>query len=129
MAHASQTHELAFLLDFFRKARAAAESGDYAALEPMVREDARLMTVAGEKIGRQAVLEHVKSMHQQQHRIQIVAPKGGLITVLVVPLSREDTLIGRGHEQVYRVVQDQLVKLIDLGRTPSMVYRLESQPN
>lgn len=129
MARASQTHELAFLLDFFRKIRLAAPSGDYAPLEQLIGQDARLLTAAGEKSGRQAVLEHLKNMQQQRHRVQIAAPKGGLITVIVVPLSREDTLVGRGREQVYRIAHDQLVALIDLGRTPNMVYRPESQPN
>ena len=129
MAHASQTHELGFLLDFFKKVRTAAQSGDYSPLEPLIRADAKLITAAGEQVGRETVLAQLKGMQQQRHRIQIVAPKGGLITVLIVPLSREDTLVGRGREQVYRVAEDQLIELTDLGRTPNMVYRPESQPN
>ncbi len=127
-AFATQTREMDFLLEFFNQMKLAAASGDYAALEPMIDEQAVFRTTGGRKVGRDLIVQHLKAMDKTRHRKQIVAPKGGYVTVNVLPLAFDGTLAGRPHEQIYHIRQDRLVELIDLGRTPDMVNRPESQP-
>lgn len=126
---APQTREIDMLLGFFRRLKTAESTRDYSLVEQMIDPKAVLYTREGEKEGRETVLAHLREMAKQPNRKQIVAPKGGRITVLVSSLSAMGTLEGRPREQVYHIRQDHLVGLVDLGRTPDMVYRPESQPN
>lgn len=129
MPKATQTREVDVILELFRRMRAAEATGDYSGVEAMVRQDAVLLTRAGERRGEDAVVQHLREMGAQRYRAHIVGPRGGLVSVLVSALSLEGTPTGQAHEQVYRLSHDQLAGLIDLGRVPQQVYRPESQPN
>ena len=126
---APETREIDFLTEFFRRAKLAASSGDYGRLEEMIAADAALVTRDGRISGSQAVIAHLKAMAREQYRAEIVAPKGGLCTVLVHSVSWDGRVVGKAYEQVFRVREDRLIELIDLGRTQDEVYRPESQPN
>lgn len=126
---ASQTREVAFLIRFFRMLKTAKGTGVWAPVEALIDPQAFLRTKAGVTAGAKAVLQHLQAMQEHPFQVSIVAPKGGLITVLVSSMDREGQPVNRGHEQVYRILRDHLVELIDLGRTPQQVYRPESQPN
>lgn len=124
----TETREVEVLSDLFRRLRRAETDGDYSPVEGMVHPDAVLRVRGGESIGREAVVNFLREMGKSKYKAQIVAPKGGLTTVLI-----EDVGLGRArrssaHEQIYRLLDDALVELIDIGRTPDMVYRSESQP-
>ena len=124
-----QTHEVEFIMSFFHQLKLAKKTGVYAPVERLIAPDARLLTAKGEHKGAKEVLEHLKEMEKQRYHMDIVAPKGGLVTVLVAPVSYEGLPIGRGREQVYRILDEKLIELIDIGRTPQQVNRPESQPN
>ena len=67
-------------------------------------------------------------MAQEPYRASIVAPKGGLVSVLISPIRIDGDRRG-SREQIYRLRHDKIVEVIDLGRTPQMVNRPLSQPN
>jgi hypothetical protein len=125
---ATQTRECQVLKEFLRRVQEAHRTGDYGPVEAMVAPDAVLRTAQGERQGAAAVIELLKAMGAQRYRAQIVAPRGGLVTVNVSPVTIDGGW-GPAHEQVYRLYHDRVVELIDLGRTPEMVYRRRSQPN
>ena len=63
---------------------------------------------------------------QEKYRITVVGPRGGLISVLI----RAKTATRRiEYEQTYRLRNDKIAEIIDLGRTPDQVYRARSQPH
>ncbi len=124
-----QTHEVEFIMTFFHNLKLGKKTGDYTAVERLIAPDARLLTAKGERRGAKEVLEYLKEMEKQRYHMEIVAPKGGLVTVLVAPVSYEGQPIGRGREQVYRLLDEKLIELIDIGRTPQQVNRPDSQPN
>ena len=125
----TQTREVDVLGELFRRVKTADVTGDYTHVEEMIDQDAVLLTREGEEKGIETIIRHLREMGGQgRYRVQIVAPKGGLIAVLIHPVSFEGVTVGRGREQTYRLRQDKLIELIDLGRTPDMVYRPESQP-
>ena len=126
---AAQTREVDFLMRFFRQLRLSKATGDYGPVEALIDPQASLTTKAGVAVGSKAVLQHLQEMGKQPYKMSLVAPKGGLLTVLVAPLANGGIPLDRGHEQVYRILHDHLVELIDIGRTPQQVYRPESQPN
>lgn len=125
---APQTREVDFLMRFFKQLRLAKATGNYAPVEKLIDPQAALRTTKGTSLGSRVVLEHLRLMEEQPYHMEIVAPKGGLMTVLVSPDTAERSPLTSSHEQVYRILQDRLVELIDLGRTPQQVYRPESQP-
>ncbi|MEE9284329.1 MAG: hypothetical protein V3V35_01235 [Dehalococcoidia bacterium] len=125
---APQTREMDVLTEFLRRVQKARATADYEPFEMMVGADAVLQTADGETRGADAVVGHLRAMGRERYRVQIVAPKGGLITVLVSPVTINGGW-GRSHEQIYEVYRDKVVGLTDLGRTPDMVYRRRSQPN
>ena len=129
MPFATQTREVGFLMQLFRRLRQAEASHDYAPVERMIDPSSFLRTEVGIVEGRKAVLQHLRRLQAQQFRMEIVAPKGGLITVLVSDRGGDAEPSGSRHEQVYRVADDHLLEIIDLGRTPEQVHRPESQPN
>lgn len=125
---ATQTREMELLTEFFRRISEAYRTGDFGPVDELIDPDVVLRTQQGERQGVAAVTDFLKAMGKERWKGQIVAPKGGLVTVLISPVTSEGGW-GRGHEQVYRIHHDKLVELIDLGRTPDMVYRPGSQPN
>lgn len=125
---APQSRECNVLADFLRRVQEAHRTGDYKAVEAMLAPDVLLRTKEGEQQGVPAAMEFLKGMGRQRYRAQIVAPKGGLITVNVSPILLDGSW-GKSHEQVYRLYKDKVVEIMDLGRTPDMVYRPASQPN
>jgi len=126
---APQTREIDFLMRFFKKLRLAKASGSYTLVEKLIDPQAILRTMTGSSKGSKAVLEHLRLMEEQPYHMEIVAPKGGLMTVLVSPIMHGERLPGLGYEQVYRILNDNLLEVIDLGRTPGQVFRPESQPS
>ena len=125
----AETREVETLMKLFRRIKVAHGTGDYAAVADMVHEDAVLRTVEGEEHGRDPIIRHLKMIEDSRHQTEIVAPKGGLVTVVMTPISRDGSRTGKGYEQIYRLAHDRLVELIDIGRTPDMVNRPESQPS
>jgi hypothetical protein len=79
------------------------------------------------KTGIDPIIRHLKTEGKQRYKAKIVAPKGGLTTVIISPVLT-DGVRGKEHEIVLRVYHDKIAEVIDLGRTPDMVYRPESQP-
>lgn len=125
---APQTRECDVLKKFLRRVLQAHHTGDYGPVEAMIAPDAILRTAQGEREGAAQIIEHLKELGKAPYRAQIVAPKGGLVTVNISPITIDGGW-GPAHEQVYRLYHDKLAELIDLGRTPEMVYRPRSQPN
>ena len=125
---ATQTREMDVLTEFIRRVQQARATSDYGPVKEMITPDALLRTADGETRGAGAVVDLLKEMNRERFRAQIVAPKGGLITVLISPVTRDGGW-GRSREQVCEVYRDQVVGLTDLGRTQDMVYRPRSQPN
>ncbi len=123
------TREMDFLTKFFKRARAAASSGDYAPVEGMIAGDAALVTRDGRATGSQDVIGHLKAMAREQYRAEIVAPKGGLCTILIRSVSWDGRVSSKAYEQVFRLREDRIIEVIDLRRTQDEVYRPESQPN
>ena len=128
LGRATQTREVDFMIEFFRRLKSAERTGDYPPVAEMVHPDAVLNTPAGEQKGVQPIIQHLRGMGEQRYRAEIVAPKGGLVAVLISRVSLEGASIRPAHEQTYRLSHDKLVELIDIGRTPNLVYRPESQP-
>ena len=124
---ATQTREIDFITRFLRELMAAYSTWDYSAVEEMIHPEAVLTTRQSEQKGTDPIIRHLKEMGKRRFRTQIVAPKGGLVTVLITPVVPEGPR-PVGVEQTYRILNDRLVGLIDFGRTPDMVYRPESQP-
>ena len=123
---ASETRELEILQEFHRKVRIANSERDWQPVEDMMDEKAILRTKGKVTEGRAAIVELVRILAQMRYKIAVVGPRGGLISVLVSPPSTTRRV---EHEQIYRIHNDKIVELIDLGRTPNQVYRLRSQPN
>ena len=125
---ATQTREMDVLTEFLRRVQKARATSDYGPVEEMVAPDATVLTGDGEDRGAEALVGLLRRMGGKRFRAQIVAPKGGLITVLMSPVTRDGGW-GPSWEQIYEIYDDQVVGLTDLGRTPDMVYRSRSQPN
>jgi hypothetical protein len=125
---APQTRDCDVLLEFLRRVQQARHTGDYGPVEAMLAPDVILRTAQGESKGAAHVVEHLKELDKTPYRAQIVAPRGGLMTVNISPITIDGGW-GPAHEQVYRLYYDKVVEMIDLGRTPEMVYRDRSQPN
>ena len=116
------------MTEFFCRLKAAFISWNYLPIEEMLHPEVVLTTRQGQEQGFDPVIRHLKRLRGEPFRTQIVAPKGGLITVLITPIRMEGRL-ARSQEQVYRISHDRLIELVDLERTPDMVYRPESQPS
>lgn len=123
---APESRELTVLGEFYQKVRVANADRDWSSVAAMIDEHASVRTRSGVKVGRQAVLELVKVVVQEKYRITVVGPRGGLISVLI----RAKIATRRiEYEQTYRLRNDKIAEIIDLGRTPDQVYRARSQPN
>ena len=79
-------------------------------------------------VGSKVVLDYLLEMEEEPYTMEIVAPKGGLLTVLVTPVLGHGQPPVDSREQVYGILHDRLAEVIDLGRTPAQVERPESQP-
>jgi hypothetical protein len=124
---AQQTRDIDFLVEFLRRIQKARETWDYELVEEMIHAKAILRTVDGEKTGVDPIIRFLKSIGEKPYKAEIVAPKGGLATVLITPITIDTR--AQSREQIYRIRNDMLIELTDLGRTPEMVYRPMSQPN
>ena len=124
---ATQTREVDVLSRFLGLVKKAHSTLDFAPVEAMIDPGVVLRTRDREEKGIAAVVAYLKEMGKSKYQAHIVAPKGGLTTVLI-----SEVLIdgGRGneHEQIYRLYRDKIVELIDLGRSPGLVSRPLSQP-
>ena len=126
---ATQTREIDFLREFFRRITEAKNSGDYEPVKELCAPDVVLRYRRDQLKGPDSVVDHFKELAARRHQIAIAAPKGGLVTVLVRDVSWDGTLSSQSSEQIFRIAHDKLVELIDLGRSASMVHRPESQPS
>ncbi|MBM4406321.1 MAG: hypothetical protein FJ039_09120 [Chloroflexi bacterium] len=124
---AQQTRDIDFLVEFLRRVQKARETGDYQPVAALIHPKALLRTHGGEKTGVDPIVNHLKTLAEKPYKAEIVAPKGGLATVLITPITVDTR--AQSHEQVYRIRGDMLIELIDMGRTPEMVFRPMSQPN
>ena len=123
---APETREMATLEAFHQRAREARATRDWSAVEVMLDEHVVVRTQEGERHGRAAALDLVRRMAEERSRVAIVGPRGGLISVLVSPRQATRRI---EYEQTYRLENDKINEIIDLGRTPDQVYRQRSQPN
>ena len=143
---APETREMAILEAFHQRAREARATRDWSAvedprglppagargprhaglLEVLLDEYVVVRTQEGERHGRAAALDLVQRMAEERSRVAIVGPRGGLISVLVSPRHATRRI---EYEQTYRLENDKINEIIDLGRTPDQVYRQRSQPN
>jgi hypothetical protein len=124
---ATQTREMDVVTKFLRRIMLAYSTWDYAPVEELIHTDASLRTKEGVKTGIDPIIRHLKAEGKQRYKATIVAPKGGLTTVIISPVLA-DGVRGKEHEIVLRVHRDKIAEVIDLQRTPDMVYRPESQP-
>ena len=120
------TREMATLEAFHQRAREAQASRDWSAVEAMLAEDVVVRTRDDVREGRPAALDLAQRMVEERSRVAIVGPRGGLISVLVSPRHATRRI---EYEQIYRLEDDKINEIIDLGRTPDQVYRQRSQPN
>ena len=125
---ATQTREVDVLAEFLMRVYHAMETGEYGPVEELLDPEVQVRTRAGQVSGIPAATDFFKVMTQEPYRASIVAPKGGLATVLISPVRIDGDRRG-SHEQIYRLSHDRIVEIIDLGRTPEMVYRPLSQPS
>ena len=123
---APETREMAILEAFHQRAREARATRDWSAVEAMLDEHVVVRTKEGAREGRAAALDLVQRMAEERSRVAIVGPRGGLISVLVSPRQATRRI---EYEQIYRLENDKISEIIDLGRTPDQVYRQRSQPN
>ena len=124
---APQTRDVDVLVEFLRRIQKARETWDYESAEEMIDPKAILRTRDGEKVGIDSIIRFLKTLGEKPYKAEIVAPKGGLATVLITPITIDTR--AQSREQIYRIRNDKLIELIDMGRTPEMVYRPMSQPN
>lgn len=124
---APQTRDIDFLVEFLRRVQKARETGDYQPVSALIHPKALLRTPGGEKTGVDPIVNHLKALAEKPYKAEIVAPKGGLATVLITPVTMDTR--PQSREQVYRIRGDVLIELIDMARTPEMVFRPMSQPN
>ncbi|MSQ25084.1 MAG: nuclear transport factor 2 family protein [Dehalococcoidia bacterium] len=125
---AVQTREMDVLATFLRALDRAYDTWEYAPAEALLAPDVVLRTRAGETTGADAIVRHMKALGQRPLRFTIVAPKGGQTTVNIAELM-PDGRRGPERELIFHVRHDKVSQITDLGRTPDMVYRPQSQPN
>ena len=125
---ATQTREVDVLAEFLMRVHHAIGTGEYGPVEELLDAEVQVRTRVGQVSGIPAAIDFFKVMAQEPYRASIVAPKGGLVTVLISPIRIDGDRRG-SREQIYRLRHDKIVEVIDLGRTPQMVNRPLSQPN
>lgn len=124
---AEQTRDVDVLVTFLSRLQRAFKNWEYAPVEQLLAKDVVVKTREGQVQGIDATIRHLKEMGKRRLDFIIAAPKGGYTTVQV----RELTVDSKPHviEVTFHVQHDKIVEIIDLGRTPEMVYRPLSQPN
>lgn len=125
---ATQTREMDVLVAFLRALNRAYTSWEYAPAEALLAKDVVLCTRDGDLTGADPIIRHMKALGQRPVRFTIVAPKGGQTTVNVAE-AMPDGRRGPERELIFHVRHDKISQITDLGRTPDMVYRPQSQPN
>ena len=125
---ATQTREMDVLVTFLRALERAYDTWEYAPAEALLAPGVLLRTRAGETAGADAIIRHMKVLGERPVRFTIVAPKGGQTTVNIAE-RMPDGRRGPEHELIFHVRHDKISQITDLGRTPDMVYRPQSQPN
>ncbi len=124
---AVQTRDMDVLVEFLTRLQKAFKNWEYQPVEELMDPAISMRTRAGDIVGIDAAIRHLKVIGQTPHDFIIAAPKGGLTTVQFREIVVDTK--PRVFEMTVRVQHDKVTEIIDLGRTPEMVYRPLSQPN